>query len=87
MIYYKIGIIAFLVLYLILLLYFLRPLKIALKVLCINGVIGLITLATINLISEFTWFYIPVNIVSVSMSSFLGPLGLGLFSLIEIIFL
>ena len=87
MIYYEASIIAFLIIYFISVIVSLRPFKNVFRVLLLNGTVGLLSLTIINLISGYTGFYIPVNIVSVSLSSFLGPVGILLFAIINIIFL
>ena len=64
-----------------------RKEKCTVQLLFVNSAVGLAVLFILRLLSPYIGILVPVNIVSVSASSVLGPIGLGAFLLINYIFL
>lgn len=63
---------------------FLKPIKLAWKVL-LNSVIGLILLLALNFIGSYFSFYIPINFITVLVAGFLGIPGLLLLICFQIL--
>lgn len=87
MIIYTSIAIALATLYIIILLIYLIHNKFLLKGLLFNSASGLLFLVGIKLISSYIPLVVPINTVSVTCASTLGIPGVGLFFLINYLFL
>ncbi len=87
MLYCKILGITLAVVYLLVLLIYLTHKKILFKGLILNSASGLLLLAVLKLASTYFAFSVPINSVSVIGAAALGVPGVGLYFLINYLFL
>ena len=64
-----------------------KKFKIALKLVCLNSGFGFLLLIVLKLLSGLIGINVYINIVSVTISTVFGPLGLAMFYLINFVFL